>query len=88
MLVEHMEWAGRRYLVVVERDPSAPSLTERESQVVEHAASGATNKEIAYDLHITHATVRVLLHRAARKLGVRGRAELIEAFKRQSAVGA
>jgi DNA-binding CsgD family transcriptional regulator len=58
-----------------------PSLTERERQAVERAAAGATNKEVAYDLHIAHATVRVLMHRAARKLGARRRSELLNAYR-------
>jgi DNA-binding CsgD family transcriptional regulator len=56
-------------------------LTHREREALERAAAGATNKEVAYDLHIAHSTVRVLLHRAGRKLGASNRAKLLEAFR-------
>jgi DNA-binding CsgD family transcriptional regulator len=41
---------------------------------------GHHNKEIAYDLGLSDATVRVLMHRAAKKLGVVGRRAAIERF--------
>src|SRR5262249_40217443 len=53
-------------------------LSERERQVVVHAAEQHSTKEIAYDLRLSASTVRVLLHRATRKLGVTSRAELCE----------
>ncbi len=60
----------------------APSLfTAREAEVLAHAAQGETNKVIAYELGIAASTVRVLLHRAAGKLGVRGRAHAIRQFE-------
>jgi DNA-binding CsgD family transcriptional regulator len=52
-------------------------LTDRERQVVLQAALGFTNKEIAYALGISDSTVRVLMARAAEKLGVRSRVELL-----------
>jgi DNA-binding CsgD family transcriptional regulator len=52
-------------------------LTDRERQVVVHAALGLTNKEIAYTLGISDATVRVLVTRAAARLGVRTRKQLL-----------
>jgi DNA-binding CsgD family transcriptional regulator len=44
------------------------SLTARELDVVRHARTGASNKEIAYMMDISASTVGVLLARARRKL--------------------
>jgi DNA-binding CsgD family transcriptional regulator len=57
--------------------PAGGRLTPRERDVVERAMRGARNKEIAYELGIAHATVRVLLHRVMLKLGVQNREELV-----------
>ncbi len=72
---------GRRERCLLARENLAPapgldSLTQREQQVVASAALGKSNKEIAYELGISHATTRVLLSRAYARLGVRSRAEL------------
>jgi DNA-binding NarL/FixJ family response regulator len=56
-----------------ETSPDLGRLSKREREVTVLANSGATNKEIAYDLGLAHATVRVLRHRAAFKLGLRAR---------------
>jgi DNA-binding CsgD family transcriptional regulator len=42
---------------------------------------GHTNKVIAYELGLSASTVRVLLTRASRKLGVSGRQRLIERYR-------
>jgi DNA-binding CsgD family transcriptional regulator len=80
-LVDHFESDGRRYLVARRNAPKVESwgpLTNRESQVLRYASLGQSNKVIAYDLGISDATVRVLIARAAKKLGCRTRAELIQ----------
>ncbi len=84
-LLDHFDQDGRRFVVAVKNDAALDmralaSLTERELQVVSHAALGHHNKQVAYDLGIAHATVRVLLHRAAKKLGVATRQELLERY--------
>ena len=53
------------------------ALTHRERQVVGYAVLGHSAKETAFALGISYATVRVLLARAARKLGTAGRAGLL-----------
>jgi len=52
-------------------------LTVRERQVVACLAAGHSTKEVAFALGIADATVRVLLARAAGKLGVHSRGELL-----------
>jgi DNA-binding NarL/FixJ family response regulator len=79
-LVDEFEEGGRRYIVARENEVQAcgvERLTNRERQVVLHAALGFTNKEIAHALGISDTTVRVLMSRAAVRLGVRSRDELL-----------
>jgi DNA-binding NarL/FixJ family response regulator len=49
------------------------SLTASELRVIELAAAGATNSEIAGDLYVSLKTVETHLSRAYRKLGLSGR---------------
>lgn len=56
-------------------DPLA-RLTNREREVVDLIASGASNKEIAGQLHVTEATVKAHLTTIFRKLGVSDRLQL------------
>jgi DNA-binding NarL/FixJ family response regulator len=44
-------------------------LSPRERQILELVTSGCSAKEVAYDLGLSDATVRVLYSRAMRKLG-------------------
>jgi len=79
-LVEE-ERDGRRHLLARRNDPAAPGpeqLSERERQVVSFAVLGHYDKLIAYELGVSHSTVRVLLHRARRKVHVGSRAELVD----------
>jgi DNA-binding CsgD family transcriptional regulator len=59
-------------------------LSAREREVVEHALSGIETKVIAYDLGLAHSTVRVLMARAAAKLGVNSRRELLDKVARSA----
>jgi DNA-binding CsgD family transcriptional regulator len=82
-LVDQFERDGRRYIVAHENVPRARgpvALTEREKQILAYAVLGHHNKLIAYELGIADSTVRVLMARAAAKLGVRTRADLLRAF--------
>ena len=82
-IIEHHERDGRHYLVVVEMPPPRPgleALSPRELQVVAAAAVGQTSKVIAFELGLSDSTVRVLLARSARKLGVKRRAELVALY--------
>lgn len=80
-LVDSFEESGKRYVVARENRAEAEgfaAFTDRERQVVVHAALGMTNKEIAYALGISDATVRVLMARAASRLGVHTRKALLD----------
>jgi len=80
-LVDSFEEDGRKYVVARENQAHAEgfaTLTDRERQIVLHAALGLSNKQIAYTLGISETTVRVLMARAANRLGVRTRRELLE----------
>jgi DNA-binding CsgD family transcriptional regulator len=79
-LVDKFDTDGKRYVLARRNEPRVGGLgllTERERAVAFYAAMGRSNKHIAYDLGIAHSTVRVLLARAAAKLGVKTRDELV-----------
>lgn len=56
-------------------EPSAPQLSEREREVLELIAGGATNREIADRLYLSPHTVKEYTSSLYRKLEVRNRAE-------------
>jgi DNA-binding CsgD family transcriptional regulator len=56
----------------------AGSLTPSERRIVELAAAGSTNREIAQTLFVTEKTVETHLGRAFRKLDVSSRRQLPE----------
>ncbi|NUO47602.1 MAG: hypothetical protein HOV80_01965 [Polyangiaceae bacterium] len=84
-LVDHFESDGKRY-VLAHTNAGAPAtpaaLSAREREVLERAVLGRENKLIGYELGLADSTVRVLMSRAATKLGVKTRAEAVEAYKR------
>ncbi len=53
------------------------SLSPREMEVLEFAATGASNSQIAADLHLQTVTVTKTLTRAYRKLDAKNRAEAV-----------
>lgn len=80
--------AGNRYLdaalanrtraaYVRQRLPSRPVVTEREMHVLRLMALGHSNKEIADQLGISVKTVEVHKANAMRKLGLRGRIDVV-----------
>ncbi len=77
-LLDSFDRDGRRYVVAARNTFCEPGrgLTQRESQIVGLVALGHSNKQISYELGLAWSTVRVLVQRAARKLGVRTRPEL------------
>lgn len=86
-LVHDFEAAGDRYIVARSNGPSAngpPMLSARERQVLGCLAMGHSLKVIAYELGLSHSTIRVLLARARAKLGAKDRVELIEKFRANS----
>ena len=62
--------------------PSGPPLTEREREVLEAVASGATNREIAERLFLSPHTVKEHTSSLYRKLGARNRAEAVQKAQR------
>lgn len=80
--IVHFAHAGRRYLVVRKLDPELGSplaLTRRERRVVQLAADVAfpSQGEIAREMACKESTMATHLGRAMKKLGMRGRTELI-----------
>ncbi|HEU4658192.1 MAG TPA: response regulator transcription factor [Capillimicrobium sp.] len=62
--------------------PAADELTEREREVLALVATGATNREIAEQLHLSHHTVKDYTRNVFRKLEVRNRAEAVQRAQR------
>ena len=88
-LIDRFDRDGKRYVLAQDNRASvlAPAtLSSRERQVLPSAALGRTNKEIAYELGLAHSTVRVLLFRAAAKLGVSDRKNLLQRFRETARV--
>jgi DNA-binding CsgD family transcriptional regulator len=78
-LVDKFDRDGKRFVLARRNEPGVRTLSplsDRERQVVAYVALGHSNKLIAYELGIADSTVRVLVARAARKLGARTREEL------------
>jgi DNA-binding CsgD family transcriptional regulator len=83
-LVDHFESDGKRYVVARVNEAferRVESLSARERQVADFTALGHASKLIAYELGLSDSTVRVLLMRVYAKLGVRGRAEFLRAWR-------
>jgi len=82
-LVESFERDGKKYVLARQNAPVTSclsNLSARERQVAALASLRRSNKVIAYELGLAHSTVRVLLARAAAKLGVGSREELVTAL--------
>jgi len=83
-LLDELEANGRRFVIVVESaPPTRPrrrDLSAREHQVLTQAQLGHSDKVIAHALGLSNSTVRVLLHRAAKKLGASTRREALVRF--------
>jgi two-component system response regulator DesR len=62
--------------------PQGPPLSEREREVLQAIASGATNREIAGTLFLSPHTVKEHTSSLYRKLGVRNRAEAVQKAQR------
>jgi two-component system, NarL family, response regulator DesR len=70
--------SGRRVIdpdLAAEAWTEADPLSDRERQVLRHAAEGATSAEIALSLHLSEGTVRNYLSEAINKLGASNRVE-------------
>jgi DNA-binding NarL/FixJ family response regulator len=85
---------GERYLApaVTERllslyRPVGPALTERERQVVEWVAKGASNRDIARELSITETTVKAHLVHVFEKLGVENRTAAVRVATERGFIG-
>jgi DNA-binding CsgD family transcriptional regulator len=64
----------------LDAEPALAALTAREREVVELAARGLANREIAGELFVSIRTVHTHLHRAYAKLGVNDREQLSGIF--------
>jgi DNA-binding NarL/FixJ family response regulator len=82
-IAEAVHMVGRGMTVFREiEEPPANRLSEREREVIQLMASGATNREIAESLHLSPWTVKEYTGAVYRKLGVRNRAEAVQRAQR------
>lgn len=78
-----VQMVGRGMTVFRELDEQpATRLSEREQEVLDLIASGATNREIAERLHLSPWTVKEYTGTVYRKLSVRNRAEAVQRAQR------
>jgi DNA-binding NarL/FixJ family response regulator len=82
-VVDQFDASGRHYIVALEDEPdrSLAALTERERQIVGALVQYETTKAVAYELAVSDSTVRVLLARAIKRLGLRTRHELLALYR-------
>ncbi|HEV2819673.1 MAG TPA: response regulator transcription factor [Solirubrobacteraceae bacterium] len=82
-IAEAVQMVGRGRTVFRDlEEPPAGRLSAREREVLELMASGATNREIAESLHLSHWTVKEYTGALYRKLDVRNRAEAVQRGQR------
>jgi ATP/maltotriose-dependent transcriptional regulator MalT len=68
----------------VRKPPPAEPLSQRELDVLQLVADGATNREAAAKLFVSEATIKTHLLHIYEKLGVRDRAAAVgEAYRRR-----
>jgi DNA-binding NarL/FixJ family response regulator len=60
--------------------PSGPTLTSREREIMSHVATGATNGQIARCLVISEGTVKSHLKHIAKKLNTSSRAAAVATY--------
>jgi two-component system response regulator DesR len=83
-IAEAVRMVGRGMTVFqqVEEEEPATRLSEREREVLDLIASGATNREIAEQLHLSPWTVKEYTGTVYRKLEVRNRTEAVQRAQR------
>jgi DNA-binding CsgD family transcriptional regulator len=85
-LVDHFDSDGKRFLLAMKNNPKVgqrADLTPRERRVTALVAMGNRDKEIAYMLGLSVASVTASLHRARTKLKVKTRGELVATWRGQ-----
>ena len=82
-IAEAVRMVGRGMTVFQDvEEPPANRLSEREREVLDLIASGATNREIAEALHLSPWTVKEYTGTVYKKLGVRNRTEAVQRAQR------
>jgi DNA-binding NarL/FixJ family response regulator len=64
-----------------------PELTDRQRGVLELLAEGATNREIAQQVHLSQHTVKEYVSSLYKKLGARNRADVVRLAQRHGLIG-
>ena len=77
----------RRVAAAVLGGTTGPAVTERERAILRLIGSGATNREIAAELHLSPHTIKDYVARLLRKLGCHSRAEALSVAIREGLIG-
>ena len=75
-------WAGRELLTRTLGTLAAPSLTEREREVLDLLSGGLSNRAVAERLGITERTVKAHVPNLFDEYGVKNRTELVSQTQR------
>jgi DNA-binding NarL/FixJ family response regulator len=89
-----LEWKDGRLVIEIEATIRVPiemqpilqsvasnvQLTKRETETLRWLIQGKSNKEIAYELHLSERTVKFHVSSLLQKFGVRGRMEVANLF--------
>lgn len=75
----------RSFQTPADADRDFQTLTERQREVLEHLATGKSNKEIARALRISECTVKVHITATFRQLGVHNRVGAVAAMQTRGA---
>jgi DNA-binding CsgD family transcriptional regulator len=73
--------SGRRIVTHPQATTGWDSLTDSELTVVNLIAQGATNRDVATQLHLSPHTVKTHVHNAFAKLGIASRAQLAQLMR-------
>ncbi len=75
--LEDRGWDGHPELTADDRADEAAELTPAQLRVLEGLMAGRLNKQIAFDMNISEATVKAHVTAVFRKLGVRNRTQAV-----------
>ena len=62
--------------------PNGKNLTYRQSEVLQHLSNGLSNKQIAYEMNVSEATVKLHINALLRHLHVENRTKAVVTAQR------
>ena len=74
-------FAGEPWFVSLDHDTAREPLTPTQGRILDGVQRGLMNKQIAYELALTEATIKYHLTGLFRRFGVQTRAQLLAAMR-------